>query len=139
MQTDIVNLEDPMNHDEKCETKTRLLLDCGAQQSYISEELVKKMNLKPESEDESDCLHLGTTEPKNIESPVVELDIPLNNGFIINIKPNIVPNVSGIFGRKPINNKSIKYCKNTSWLTLYHQVVKNVILIYLLETTTMLT
>ena len=81
----------------------------------------------------------GTTEPKDIESPVVELDIPLNNGFTINIKANVVPNVTGIFGRKPINNKSNKYYKNTSWLTHYHQVVKNVILIYLLETTTMLT
>ena len=37
MQTDMVNLVHPINHDKKCETKTRLLLDCGAQQSYIRE------------------------------------------------------------------------------------------------------
>ena len=40
MQTTILNLARPMNHDKKCETKTRLLLDCGSQQSYISKEFV---------------------------------------------------------------------------------------------------
>ena len=36
MQTTMVNLVYPMNHDKKCEAKTRLLLNCGAQRSYIS-------------------------------------------------------------------------------------------------------
>ena len=47
-----------MNHDEKCETKTRLLLDSGG------------------AEDESEANLLivytfGTTKPKNVESPVL--------------------------------------------------------------------
>ena len=51
---------------------------------------------------------LSWTLPNNIESPVVELVIHLNNGFTINIKTNAVTNVIGSFQRKPINNKSIK-------------------------------
>ena len=39
---------------------------------------------------------------------MVELDILLNNGFTINIKANVVPNVTRLFERKPIKNKSIK-------------------------------
>ena len=45
-----------MNHDKKCETKTGLLQDYGRQRSYISKELVKKMNLKPQ--EFTDCLQL---------------------------------------------------------------------------------
>ena len=108
MQTAMVNLVCLMNHDGKCETKTRLLLDCVAQRSYISEELVKKMNLKPINKNLLIVYTFGTTKPKNIESPVVELGILLNNGFTINIKANVVPNVTGSFERKPVNNKSIK-------------------------------
>ena len=108
MQTAMVNLVRPVNHDGKCETKTRLLLDCVAQRSYISEELVKKMNLKPINKNLLIVYTFGTTKPKNIESPVVELGILLNNGFTINIKANVVPNVTGSFERKPVNNKSIK-------------------------------
>ena len=108
MQTAMVNLVRLMNHDGKCETKTRLLLDCGAQRSYISEELVKKMNLKPISKNLLFVYTFGTTKPKNIESPVIELGILLNNGFTTNIKANVVPNVTGSFERKPVNNKSIK-------------------------------
>ena len=108
MQTAMVNLVRPVNHDGKRETKTRLLLDCVAQRSYISEELVKKMNLKPINKNLLIVYTFGTTKPKNIESPVVELGILLNNSFTINIKANVVPNVTGSFERKPVNNKSIK-------------------------------
>ena len=39
---------------------------------------------------------------------MVELGILLNNSFTVNIKANVVPNVTRLFERKPINNKSIK-------------------------------
>ena len=74
----MVDLLRPMNHDEKCETKTRLLLDYGSQRSYISEELLKNMNLKPTDKNLLIAYTFGTTKPKNIESPVVELSILLN-------------------------------------------------------------
>ena len=112
-----------MNHDKKWETKTRLLLHCGTQWSYISEELVKKMNLKPISKNLLTSYIFGITKPNNIKFLVVELGILLNNGFAINIKANVVPYVTRLFENKLINNKSIKkYFKNTSWLTHRHQV-----------------
>ena len=62
MQTAMGNLVHLMNHNEKCETKPRLLLDCGAQRSsYISEELVKKMNLKPANKNLLIVYTFGTT------------------------------------------------------------------------------
>ena len=72
MQRAMVNLVRLMNHDEKCETKTRLLLDGGgAQRSYISAESVRKMNLKPNNKNLLIVYTFGTTKPKNVESPVV--------------------------------------------------------------------
>ena len=112
MQTTMVNLVYPMNHDKKCEAKTRLLLDCGAQRSYISEELLKKMNVKPNKKNLLTFYTFGTTKPKNVGSLVVEICILLNSGFTVIIKVNVVPNVTGSFERKPINSKSIK--KNIS-------------------------
>ena len=108
IQTAMVNLVCPMNHDKKCETKTRLLLNCGAQRSSISEELVKKMNLKQISKNLLIVYTFGTTKPRNVELPMRELCILLNNDFTINIKANVLPNVTGSFERKPINNNSIK-------------------------------
>ena len=95
-----------MNHDKKREN--RLLLDCSAQRSYISKELVKEMNLKPINKNLLILSTFGTTKPNNIGSPVVELGTLLSNGFTININTNVVPNVTGSFEKKPINNKSIK-------------------------------
>ena len=97
-----------MNHDKKCETKTGLLLDYRRQQSYISKELVKKMNLKPINKNLLTAYTFGTTKPKNTESPVVELGILLNDGFSIKIKINVVTNVTGSFERDSINKKSLK-------------------------------
>ena len=105
MQRAMINLVRLINHDENCETKIRLLLDCGAQRSYISQELVKKMNLKPIINNLLVFYTFVTSKPINIESPVVELGILLSNGFSINIKANVVANVTGLFVKKPINNK----------------------------------
>ena len=86
MQTAMVNLVRPMNYDEKI----RFLLEYGAQRAYISEELVKKMNLKPINKNLLIFYTSGNTKPNNIESFVIELGILLNNGFTINIKVNVV-------------------------------------------------
>ena len=47
--TDVVNL----NTSKKL--STRLLLDCGSHRTYISEDLVNKLQLVPNN---SDCLHV---------------------------------------------------------------------------------
>ena len=63
IQTAMVNHVCPMNHDKKCETKTRLLLDCGAQQSYyirIGEEDESEAN----KQEFTDCLHLWNCQTK---------------------------------------------------------------------------
>ena len=74
MQTAMGNLVHLMNNNEKCETKPRLLLDCGAHRaSYISEELVKKMTLTPVNKNLLIVYTFGTTKADNIEPPVVEL------------------------------------------------------------------
>ena len=99
-QTAILNLVRPINLDKKCETKTRLLLECDSQQSYISKELVQKINLKPINKNLLIVNIFGTTKPKNNESPVVELGILLKNDFTVNIKANVVLNLTGSFDKK---------------------------------------
>ena len=66
------------------------------------------MNLKPINKNLLIVYTFRATKPKGIESPLVELGTFLNNGFTINIKANVVPNVTRSFERKPINNKSVK-------------------------------
>ena len=65
---------------------------------------------------------------------MVELGILLKNDFTVNIKANVVLNLTGSFEKKKlITTQFKKYCKNMSLLILYPEVVKNVILIYLVS------
>ena len=106
MQAAQVDLVNPKNPESKY--KTRLLLESESQRSYISRELADKMNLKSSPKSFLTIYTFGTTKPKTIETPIVGIGIILKNGFMIHIKANVVPHVTGSIERKPIEVKSLR-------------------------------
>ena len=93
MQTAQVDWVNPKNPESKYET--RLLLDSGSQRSYISKELADKMNLKSSHKSFLTIFTFGTTKLKTIETPIVDSGIILKNCFMIHIKANVAPHVTG--------------------------------------------
>ena len=46
---------------------TRLLLDCGSQRTYISEDLVEKLQLRPNNSEILTVFTFGSTKPKELK------------------------------------------------------------------------
>ena len=108
--TDVVNL----NTSKKL--STRLLLDCGSQRTYISEDLVNKLQLVPNNTEILTVFTFGSTKPKEFKTPVVDFSLKLKNGQTMNIQANVVPKITGMIQRAPIN------CKQFEPLLKEHQL-----------------
>ena len=104
MQTAMVEVTNPVN---EASERTRLLLDCGSQRSYITEDLAKKLRLETIGKNHLTLNTFGTSKPRNLETAMVKLGIQLKSGFVINIKANVVPVVTGEIERTPIKSKAI--------------------------------
>ncbi|XP_052760015.1 uncharacterized protein LOC128202884 [Mya arenaria] len=87
--------------------KTRLLLDCGSQRTYITKSLADKLGLKPKKTEELKVVTFGSTHSKNIKTELTTLYLKLKNGQYIEIKANIVPVISGNIQRKTLNIKAM--------------------------------
>ena len=94
--TDVTNLE------TKKQTPTRILFDSGSERTYISEELAKKLQLKPLKSETLTVMTFGSTTPININSSSVEIGIKQKNGEIFNIKANVIPKITGKIQRSSI-------------------------------------
>ena len=108
--TDVVNL----NTSKKL--STRLLLDCGNQRTYISEDLVNKLQLVPNNTEILTVFTFGSTKPKEFKTPVVDFSLKLKNGQTMNIQANVVPKITGMIQRAPFN------CKHFEPLLKEHQL-----------------
>ena len=92
----LVNPKDEIKH------TSRLLLDCGSQRTYISKFMAEKLKLKEIGKNFLIVHTFGKNKPENIETNVVELGIKLKSGFTMNVKANIVPNITGKIQRRPV-------------------------------------
>ena len=50
----------------------------------------------------------GSTKPKGFKTPVVEFGLKLKNGQTMNIQANVVPKITGMIQRTPINSKQFE-------------------------------
>ena len=75
---------------------TRLVLDCGSQRTYISEDLVNKLQLLSNSTEILTVITFGSTKSKEFKTPVVEFGLKLKNGQTMNIQAIVVPKITGI-------------------------------------------
>ena len=72
-------LADTVNLATSKKLSTRLLLDCGSQRTYISEDLVHKLQLKPSNTEILTVFTFGSTKPKKLKTTLVELGMKLKN------------------------------------------------------------
>ena len=82
------------NRDNGKRLRVRILLDNGNQQSYISEDVYKKLGLKSFGKH---CLHLNTFSSGKIarkHCEVVSLDLETCNGEVVNISGLTYPIIS---------------------------------------------
>ena len=78
-------LADTVNLETSKKLSTRLLLDCGSQRTYISEDLVNKLQLKPSNTEILTVFTSGSRKPKELKTTLVELGLKLKNGETMNI------------------------------------------------------
>lgn len=105
MQTALADTVNLNTSNKQC---TRLLLDCGSQRTYISEDLVKKLQLVSNNTEILTVFTFGSTKPKGFKTPVVEFGLKLKNGQTMNIQANVVPKITGMIQRAPISSKQFE-------------------------------
>ena len=96
-------LADTANLKTSKKQTTRLLLDFGSQGTYISENLVHKLQLMASNTEVLTVFTFGSTKPKEFKTPVVWFGLKLNNGQMVDIQANVVPKITGMSQRAPIN------------------------------------
>lgn len=89
LQTATANLKHKEN-----EVPLRLLLDCGSQRSYLTENIASKLKIIPDSQDNLVIFTFGSSTPQEIISPSAEVALITKRGIEKQIKVNIVPNIT---------------------------------------------
>ena len=108
MQTAMIDLENGKDEENGTKQNVRVLLDSGSQGIYISKGITDKLKLTPIDKIFLTIYTFGTTKPKCILTPVVEVTMILKSGFTTRIKTNVVPNVTGTIERTPFRSETIK-------------------------------
>ena len=103
MQTALVKLFN-MNK-ETLPRRSRLLLDCGSQRTYISKYIAEKLQLKEIGKIFLVVHTFGKSKPENIETQIVEIGIRLQSGFTMQLKASVVPNITEKMERQPVKNE----------------------------------
>ena len=88
-----------MNPSTSKKQSTRLLLDCGSQRTYISEDLVNKLQLVSHNTEILSVFTFGSTKPKEFKTSVAEFGLKLKNGQTVKIQANVVPKITGMIQR----------------------------------------
>ncbi|XP_062602892.1 uncharacterized protein LOC134264633 [Saccostrea cucullata] len=80
----------------------RILMDSGSQRTYVTEELVSRLNLQRKQTEEISLSTFGVKKPKTMKTPKVSLRIKLNDGHFMRIDANVVPQITGSIQRRPL-------------------------------------
>ena len=83
MQTALADTANLNTSNKQC---TRLLLDCGSQRTYISEDLVNKLQLVSNNTEILTVFTLGSTKPKEFKTPVVNsIQLEFNSIYLFSL------------------------------------------------------
>ena len=80
----------------------RVLLDPGSHPTYITQKLANKLDLKWLQKEIISVVMFGSTEPKQIESHVVKIELPLKDGTSFNLTAKKIPEIIGFIHRSPV-------------------------------------
>ena len=104
MQTALTEVKNPKSSKER---KTRLLLDCGSQRTYITQSLADSLGLKRERSTEIKVATFGSDRSKVIKTSSTTLSLKINNGQYMEVTANIVPVISGNIVRRQVDMSSL--------------------------------
>ena len=84
LQTATTDIKNPQSNQT---VTARVLLDPGSHRTYITQKLANKLELKRLQKEIISVVTFGSTKPKQIESHVVEIELPLKDGTSFNLTP----------------------------------------------------
>ena len=99
IQTALIEAMDPGQSKSEI---TRVLMDTGSQRTYITAEIVKKLNLTTEGNVKITVFTFGASKSKEIITPIVTVLLKSKKGNTVSIKVTVVPEISGNVQRAPI-------------------------------------
>ena len=86
-------------------------MDTGGQRTYVTEEIVKQLQLSSSARESYAEFTFDSSKPKQISTPLVAFDLKLNNGRNLTITASVVPKISRQILRSPLDNARIKKLK----------------------------
>ena len=92
MQTANTEIQNPETNSS---VRTRLLLDCGSQRTYITKDLADSLGLKCEGTEELKLFTFGGSQAKIIKTDMTSFNLKLKSGKYMKISANVVPVISG--------------------------------------------
>ena len=104
--------------------EVRMFLDCASQRTYISQQLVDKLQLEPYKTEKLSVNTFGSGRAKIITIPIAKLQVMLKNGSFSIILANVVPQITGSVQRQTLMSKNWKITRELSLLIPYHEKTK---------------
>ena len=98
MQTAISKVENPDTHKE---ATVRIFLDSGSQRSYITNKLMKELDLLPKAIENLSIQTFGSKERKHIKSPRVEIDLITVSKEKVRLELSVIPYIADDIPRVP--------------------------------------
>ena len=92
-------------------TKAQILMDTGSQRTYVTEEIVKQLQLSPSAREIYAVFTFGSSKPKQISTLLIAFDLKLNNRRNVTITASVAPKISGEILRSALDNASIEKLK----------------------------
>ena len=77
LQTATTNVKNPQSNRS---VKARVLLDPGSHRTYVTKKLANRLELKRLEKEIISVVTFGSTKPKQIESRIVSIELPLKDG-----------------------------------------------------------
>ena len=99
LQTATTDIKNPQTNQT---VTARVLLDPCSHLTYITQKLANKLELKWLQKEIISVGTFGSTKPKQIESHVVEIEMPLKDGTSFNLTANVIPEITGFIHRSPV-------------------------------------
>ena len=111
MQTALVETD---NTDQTRKYITRIIMDTGSQRTYISQDMVNKLKIKPVGTYTFTVFTFGASKPKDLTTPIVEIMMKSKEGNRVLIRASVVPQITGMIQRTPVKTgKSVCTSRDT--------------------------
>ena len=99
LQTATTDIKNPQSNQT---VTARVLFDPSSHRTYITQKLANKLELKWLQKEIISVVTFGSTKEKQIESHVVEIELPLKDGTSFNLTANVIPEITRFIHPSPV-------------------------------------